>query len=132
MERHRPGHAQSNHLVTPCQAKVTGSSRPTTLKKVGEPVTQRATLRNALVVGEVALALVLAAGAALLMKSLFGLTAVHPGFDPHNVLTFRVDLPSTRYPLPQRIEFYRQLMARLKALPAVEIHGWRNKSAKLS
>ena len=83
-------------------------------------VTQRATLRNALVVGEVALALVLAAGAALLMKSLFGLTAVHPGFDPHNVLTFRVDLPSTRYPLPQRIEFYRQLMARLKALPAVE------------
>jgi putative ABC transport system permease protein len=83
-------------------------------------ITGRLTLRNALVVGEIALALVLAAGAGLLAESLRYLTAVHPGFDPHNVLTFNVDLPGTRYSFQQRIEFYRDLIVRLKALPEVE------------
>jgi putative ABC transport system permease protein len=83
-------------------------------------VTERLTLRNVLVVGEIALALVLAAGAGLLTESLFRLTAVQPGFDPQNVLTFNVDLPSGRYSFERRIEFYHELIARVKVLPGVE------------
>ncbi|HEY1340405.1 MAG TPA: ABC transporter permease, partial [Bryobacteraceae bacterium] len=54
---------------------------------------QRNSLRSALVVGEVALALVLLSGATLLMRSFYRLQSVDPGFDPHGVLTFRTNLP---------------------------------------
>ena len=49
-------------------------------------------MRNALVVTELALALVLLAGAGLLVKSFWRLRHVDPGFDPHNVLTLRLSL----------------------------------------
>ena len=77
-------------------------------------------LRDALVVAEVALALVLLVGAGLLINSFARLTRVDPGFDPHQVLTFQVDLPDTNYGGPgQSVNFNRELLKRIEALPGV-------------
>ncbi len=77
--------------------------------------------RAALVVGEVALALVLLAGAGLLIRSFARLNSVSPGFDPKGVLTASITLPPAKYPAPpQRVIFYRQLMERLSAAPGVQ------------
>jgi putative ABC transport system permease protein len=84
----------------------------------------RSRARSALVVGEVALSLLLLAGAGLLVKSFARLRAVDPGFDPEGVMTMRVTLPGARYKEPaQRAEFYAALMERLRALPGVESAG---------
>lgn len=78
-------------------------------------------LRSALVISEVALALVLLIGAGLLMKSFVNLLRVDSGFDPSNVLTLRLLLPAPRYPERQQTaSFYAQLMERIKSLPGVE------------
>jgi putative ABC transport system permease protein len=80
--------------------------------------------RGALVVAEVALALVLLAGAGLLMKSFARLMAVDPGFRTNSVITMDVVPASSHYPTPQRLaEFYRQVLAHLAALPGVEAAG---------
>src|SRR5262249_44682138 len=78
-------------------------------------------LRNGLVVSEIALALVLFAGARLFMRTLSNLQHVDRGFQPEHVLTFQVDLPEKRYPKDEDfIAFYKKLYARLKALPDVQ------------
>lgn len=80
-----------------------------------------ARLRPALVVAEVALALMLLIGAGLLVKSFARLQDVNPGFNPENVLTMRVALPASRYPeARQQAEFFRALVERAGALPGVE------------
>jgi putative ABC transport system permease protein len=77
-------------------------------------------LRGALVVSEVCLAMVLLVGAGLMIKSLWQLSKVNPGYDPSNVLTLSVDLPGGRYKEKQQIaEFYRQAIERISALPGV-------------
>jgi putative ABC transport system permease protein len=76
-------------------------------------------LRSALVVGEVALALVLLIGAGLLINSLWRLSQVDPGFDSRDVLTFRVSLPYNKYDPAQAGEFFRRLQTRLQAIPDV-------------
>ena len=82
------------------------------------------TLRRALVVAEVALALVLLAGSGLLLKSFARLQRVDPGFVPENLLTFAVALPAAKYPSDtQRIAFFDQLFPRLAALPGVRAAG---------
>ena len=71
------------------------------LKEGGRGATsglRRNRLRNALVIAEVALALVLLVGASLLLKSFVRLQSVHPGFEPKNVLTMEVALPLLKYP----------------------------------
>jgi putative ABC transport system permease protein len=81
-------------------------------------------LQSALVVSEVALALVLLAGAGLMIRSFVRLQDVSPGFNPHHVLTLELSLPSAKYPQDaKRNEFIQQLMQRLKALPGVKIVG---------
>jgi len=78
-------------------------------------------LRNGLVVSEIALALVLLAGAGLLMRTFSNLQHVEMGFQPEHVLTFHIDLPEKRYPKDGVfIRFYKDLAARLKALPGVQ------------
>ena len=73
-----------------------------------------------LVVAEIALSLVLMAGAGLLLESFRRLLSVDPGFDPHDVLTFAVSLPGTRYPRPdQRDRFFTELVQRVRAVPGV-------------
>jgi putative ABC transport system permease protein len=77
-------------------------------------------LRDALVVGEVALALVLLVGAGLLMKSLVTMLRVDPGFDARNLLTLRVALPPARYQDNERAaRFYAELQRRVASLPGV-------------
>jgi predicted permease len=81
-------------------------------------------LRQLLVVAEVALALVLLAGAGLLVRSYQRILASHPGFDPHNVLALRLSLPQTKAPKPEDvIAFYQRVMERVRALPGVEAVG---------
>jgi putative ABC transport system permease protein len=81
-------------------------------------------IRNALVVGQVALALMLLTAAGLMAQSVRNLLRVRPGFDASRVLTFQVSLPHTRYPSYVTVAgFYRTLSDRLTALPGVENAG---------
>lgn len=72
--------------------------------------------RAAMVVAEVALALVLLAGAGLLTKSFAGLVTTDPGFEPEGLLTVSIDLPEARYGEEERQRvFVRELRAALEA-----------------
>src|SRR6185295_18527770 len=73
--------------------------------------------RGLLVVSEVALALMILVGAGLMIKSFMNLRHVGAGFNEKNVLTFSVILPRAKYKeQPQRGEFFRQLLERMRAL----------------
>jgi len=76
-------------------------------------------LRDGLVVGEIALAMILLTGSALFTTSFFRLNQPPTGFDPHNVLTFEVTWPWERYSFAQAGEAFRQLQAKLLAVPGV-------------
>jgi len=95
------------------------------LKETAKGTTVKGTrFRNALIITELALAMVLLAGAALLIQSFSHLAAVDPGFDPDRVLTFRVALSSARYPEEShRIAFIRRLVERLNSMPEVVSAG---------
>jgi predicted permease len=84
-------------------------------------------LRRALLVSQVALSMVLAAGAGLLLRSFAKLAAVDPGFEPRGVVTARISLPDVHYSYrdkgPRIADFYRRLDERLRALPGVEAVG---------
>lgn len=83
--------------------------------------TRRNRVRNALVISEVALALVLLVAASLLLKSFIRLQNVGPGFDPRNVLTMEVSLPLAKYPRGKPVgDFYAETIRRVEALPGVE------------
>jgi putative ABC transport system permease protein len=80
----------------------------------------RGRFRGALVVAEMAVALILMTGAGLLVESFSRLMHVNLGFSPHGVMTFPLTLPATRYSQPaQQIQFYRQLLERVRATPGV-------------
>ena len=81
-------------------------------------------LRNLLVVGEVALACVLLAGAGLMLRSFVNLLRTDPGFQPRHVLTAALSLPNERYKTaPDVTRFYTQLTADLAAAPGVQAAG---------
>jgi putative ABC transport system permease protein len=81
-------------------------------------------VQRVLVVAEIALALVLSAGAGLMMRSLAELQRVSPGFDPGRLLTFQLSLPQAQYPQTSKVRaFYDQLVQRLEALPGVRAAG---------
>ncbi|MGH9846946.1 MAG: ABC transporter permease, partial [Blastocatellia bacterium] len=79
--------------------------------------------RSALMVGEVALAIVLLIGAGLLIRSFVKLLEVDPGYRAENLLTARVQLPSRYGEKARRVQFYDQLLPRLAALPGVASVG---------
>ena len=84
-------------------------------------------LRSLLVVAEVALAMVLLTGAGLMMKSFWRLSSAPRGFEPAGVLTAKLDPTGDRYREPrQAVEFYRQLLERVAALPGVGHAGLTN------
>jgi predicted permease len=76
--------------------------------------------RGILICTEFALALVLLAGAGLLIRSFAALSRVELGFDPHNVLTMRIALFGAAYAGPNRqAEFFKNLLAGVQPLPGV-------------
>jgi putative ABC transport system permease protein len=78
-------------------------------------------VRDVLVVAEVALALALLVGAGLLMKSLVRMLNVDPGFDTKNLLTMKVALPPLRYTdNAKAVQFYDELLRRTALLPGVQ------------
>jgi putative ABC transport system permease protein len=80
-------------------------------------------LRSALMVSEVALAIVLLVGAGLLIRSFAKLLNVDPGYRAENLLTARISLPPRYRDNSQRVEFYERLLQRLTALPGVAAAG---------
>ncbi|HEX6314737.1 MAG TPA: ABC transporter permease, partial [Gemmatimonadaceae bacterium] len=101
-----------------------GRRAPAEVLKEGGRSGTRTRLRrwsHALAVAEVAVALVLLAGAGLLVRSWLELQSVSPGFDSKGVLTMSITLPSARYDTQdKRDAFYAEAMGRLGALPGVE------------
>ena len=81
-------------------------------------------LRSALVVSEIALALVLLTGAGLMLKSFLRLRALNPGFRAENVLTMTVELPDAVYHTASQLQdFHTRTLAKLSGLPGVIAAG---------
>ncbi|HEY1938535.1 MAG TPA: ABC transporter permease [Candidatus Angelobacter sp.] len=76
-------------------------------------------LRGMLVVAETTLGLMLLVIAGLLLRSFHRILSVDPGMNPHNVLTLNFDLPDKAYNEQQQIDFYTQLLSRLREVPGV-------------
>ena len=81
------------------------------------------TIRRALLVAEVALAIVLLVGAGLLVRSWWQVESVDPGFRPERVLAMQVGAPALMAPA-QRADFYRRALDRIESLPRVERAGF--------
>ena len=96
------------------------------LKESGRGATPgrgRESLRRALVVVQVALAMVLLVGAGLLLRSFAALLRLNPGFTPDNVATLQVYVWS-RYPTPeQRTVYFREALEKLRSVPGVQAAG---------
>ena len=81
---------------------------------------RRQRLRAALVISEIALSVVLVVGAGLLIRSLWRLRAVNPGFDPQGLVTFWISPPPLRAQDPARLaSLYTQVEDAARALPGV-------------
>ena len=80
----------------------------------------RSRLRSTLVLTQVALALALLVGAGLLMRSMQRVLSVDFGFRAENLLTLRLQLPRSRYPIAKRDQFVDALLGKVRALPGVE------------
>jgi len=92
-------------------------------RQIGGGVRHRR-LRHAFVIAEMALAVVLLVGAGLMLRSFASMRQVDPGFDSNSVLTMRMQLPRAKYPDDSaRIRFFRELTARVSALPGVQAAG---------
>jgi predicted permease len=91
------------------------------LKKAGRGSTSSHRAQSTLVIVQVALTLVLLAGAGLLFRTIRHLGDVNPGFDPHDVITFKVGLsPSlTKTPAAKQLA-YKQLVERIRQIPGVQ------------
>jgi putative ABC transport system permease protein len=80
----------------------------------------RQRLRDALVVAEVALSVALLIGAGLLVRSMWTVQGVNPGFDPRNLLTMQVSVSGLTDPTGARTRgFYREALDKIAALPGV-------------
>jgi predicted permease len=91
-----------------------------TLKEEARSLTGGLGLRKALVVGQIALALVLLIGAGLFVRTLSNLRAQGPGFDTTNLLTFHVDPSRSAYSQPRGERLLLDLLAALRTLPEIE------------
>ena len=78
-------------------------------------------VRSMLVVSEIALALVLLIGAGLLIKSIWSLRTIHPGFEPENLLTMRIELPESRYKeIPKQMQFRDRALEAVNTIPGAQ------------
>jgi predicted permease len=84
----------------------------------------RQRLRSVLVVGEVALTMVLLAGAGLMLQTFFRLRAAFPGYDARGVISMRIALSSRQYAEPgNQAAFFDKVLRRVNALPGVSLAG---------
>jgi putative ABC transport system permease protein len=74
---------------------------------------------GALVAGEIALAMMLLTGAALVMNSFARLNQTDPGFNPQDVLSFHLEWPTPAYPPARAAQAFDELKSRLEAVPGV-------------
>jgi predicted permease len=82
-------------------------------------------IRNALLIAQVALSLVLVIAAGLLVRSFHHMLHADAGFDPTHVVTFELPLPTSKYSdLPRIIELYRQVLQQLQCVPGVRSAGF--------
>jgi predicted permease len=120
-------------LLTGCIAGIAPAlqaSRPNmneVLKDAGRGATsgrRQQFIRNALIVSEVALSVVLLTGAGLMIRGFIRLQQVDLGFNPENVRTIGISLPKEKYSgKDQRAAFYTQLIGSAAALPGVQVAG---------
>jgi putative ABC transport system permease protein len=98
-----------------------------TLKDGGRSATSTSAqhrLRGALAIAETALALVLLVGAGLMLKSLYHLIQVSPGFEPAHVLNMEMDLRTEQYSKdPAILNFWQKVLDRVRVIPGVESAG---------
>jgi putative ABC transport system permease protein len=103
--------------------QATRSSLTEPMKEGGQGTTPSgsgARVRSTLVVAEIALAFVLLVGSGLLLRSLFSVLAVDPGFDATNVLTAGLPVPNSRYPDPNDLNQYlTSIREAVAAVPGV-------------
>lgn len=84
----------------------------------------RQRLRSALVVAQMALAVIMLTGAGLMLRSVWKLQHIELGFRPDHVLTVRLSLPEATYNTPEKaVQFYDELVRAVRALPRVERAG---------
>jgi len=80
----------------------------------------RQSMRNILVIAEVALTFVLAFGSGLLLRSLIAAQNANPGYDPQHALSFSLALPASAYKNPDSVsQFYSRLLTALRTVPGV-------------
>jgi len=109
------GLAPTRHVAT---SELAGALRDGGTRSTSSAGQRR--LRSLLVVSETALALILAVGAGLMIRSFGALNAVEPGFEPDGLLTYEIYLPSSAYPgLEEQLQFQRQILEGLSAEPGV-------------
>ena len=97
------------------------------LQKAARGSTRAGGVEGSLVIAEVALALILVAGAGLLGRSFWELSRVDPGFNTEEVITLRTTLPPSRYDSDDRIRIFSdQLLNRIRSLPQVRAVGFAN------
>jgi putative ABC transport system permease protein len=111
-------------LAPALQAATSGVAAALTSLGKGSGGRTAARTRNVLVVAQVALSCVLLIVAGLLIRSLWQIQRVDPGFDPHSVFTAEVPLPGTRYQARADVDrFWAAFTDRLQAIPGVEMAG---------
>jgi predicted permease len=114
-------HSLRSSLSSEVQASSRGSGQS---RKTGR-------LRDALIVSELALAVLLMVGAGLLLRTLHSLLQENPGFNPTQVVAANINLPAPNDPKldpyltpGQQSRFYRELLRRMKAISGVELAGF--------
>ena len=109
------GLAPTRHMAT---AELASSLREGGTRSTSSAGQSR--LRSLLVASETALALMLAVGAGLMIRSFEALNSVEPGFEAERLLTFQLFLPSSTYPTPvEQLDFQDRLIAKLSSEPGV-------------
>ena len=101
-----------------------------TLKEGGRgssSANRRAFARNAFVVAQLGLALVLLTGSGLLIRSFVRLIGVDPGFETGHLLTFKLSLPRSKYSTdPLRLAFFQKFLTRMSTVPGVRSASMEN------
>jgi putative ABC transport system permease protein len=105
--------------------RFSSASLTDTMRAGDRSITSKGRARNLLASAEIALAVVLLAGAGLLARTLLHLEHVDRGYDPGNVLTLRLSLPRPGYPTNERaVEFFQAAEREIEKLPGVTSAGF--------